>query len=268
MKSVGVLFMGLWLAGCASIHGLDHWISHPLPSRKVYMQLKGLPGQTFITKYRVKTHVQEEEKGKKVRDKTDKVQFKVSEKVLQGSPFGEALVLQVSTIEKKGSMDLHELATPEFGESFLVVLSARGEVLQYGDFPRRSIFFVPSFVLPEDSVEVGDTWTSSSFWVSPHSALPLKMDVVYILKGLYECGEAFTPCAKIEVSGGVSIPGLDPQKARYYSQVQGTLLFSTQLGQMLWSSIESSEQLVRKDRRVLIHSLMNSEKLNPLTPPR
>jgi hypothetical protein len=138
--------------------------------------------------------------------------------------------------------------------------------------PPGTIYFVPPISLPENEVEVGDSWALSAEWLSLKSGIPLRMEVVSILKSVRDCG-ASGPCAEIEVSGDVAIVGLSANPIasrdltktkledlhmRFQSNISGRLLFSIQQGLVLYSVMRSNESLSGVAESVQVASCMLS----------
>lgn len=145
----------------------------------------------------------------------------------------------VQTIDKDGAASMYDFAMPEPGEKLEVVYDGQGRIYKASDFPDNSIFFVPPISLPEKPVEVGETWTMQSSWLSLGEMVPYQLDMVSILKGYVACGEH--RCAEIEISGDVGLQGPIAQAMKFSSQWRGNLLFNIDVGSVIWSRVDSDE---------------------------
>ncbi|HEX4924039.1 MAG TPA: hypothetical protein VFV50_08130, partial [Bdellovibrionales bacterium] len=93
-------------------------------------------------------------------------------------------------------------------------------------------------------------------WASDNSGIPLELDLVAILKGVYACG-ADDQCADIEISGQVGIPQKIP-KLRLDSEITGRMLFAVRHGSIIWSEIRTNERLVADSHESNVSSCMKS----------
>jgi hypothetical protein len=227
-------------------------------SEPVQIRFRGEPGKESETRYANNSRILTYNDRQLVKDRTEGVDFTVLTKY-QAPPQGGDVAYTSTTIEKDGVMELHDLAFPEKGEVIDYVIRSTGEVLKAGRFGPQSLFFVPSFPIPKESVSTGDTWTMSHVWNSAREEVPLKLEVVAILKGLVACEKA-SQCADIEISGHVDlgIPPSDPS-SRFSSKLWGRLLFSLDRGDVIWSETRSREDMVHENERVAVTSCMVSE---------
>ncbi|MBX3022035.1 MAG: hypothetical protein KF799_10195 [Bdellovibrionales bacterium] len=242
-KSILLVFATLVFAACSSAKKA----SGPVP-KQVEILFNARAGETFATLYHSNARTQKFSEGQLTNDRYESVDFTVETKTVAVKN-GEIATV-VKTVEKDGTLDLHNLAFPELKEEIEFVVKADGEVLKAGKYPPQSIYFVPSLPIPGRLVEVGDTWTMEHTWYSSHEAIPLKLSVVGILKDIVSCEGGH--CADMEVSGGVSL-ALPPnvKTARFDSRVWGRLLFSLARGDVIWSEMRSREEMsVEGDRSV------------------
>ncbi len=155
------------------------------------------------------------------------------------SAAGERFTQAITVLKKDGTIGLHDFAMPEIGERLELITDSRGKILKAGDWPTNSIFYVPPVSLPEDPVEVGDTWTMQSTWLSLQDMVPYELDMVSILKGFVKCGD--DTCADIEVNGNVAMQGSLKQALVFRSEWRGRLLFAINAGTVSWSRVNSEE---------------------------
>ena len=235
----------------------------------VRLELKPEVGFGDLTDYRSRTITKTFTDGQISRKQSAGVDFTVETKVTHVDPVNKIGTYQLTTIEKEGSTDLSDFAMPELGETFEYVISSEGQVLRAGNMPIGTLYYVPPISLPKEEVRVGDSWPLTADWVSLKSNIPLRMELVSILKNFRSCGEVGT-CAEIEVSGDVVISGMqshvltsrtkneqDP-KLRFRSEIHGRLLLSLKKGSVLYSIMRSNESLSGEKDSVQISSCLLS----------
>lgn len=228
--------------------------------QKVRIELKGNPGASIETRYHSHTNVKNYSDRQLLRDKNEVVDFTTVTRVQGYDPQGKILTYSVKTVAKDGAADLHDMAFPEKSEEIDYIVRADGTVLRAGTYPPQGLFFVPSLPVPQDEVEVGDTWSMTHTWYSSHDGIPLKLDIAAILKGIVPCEAKGKFCADIEISGGVKLATLPTTEgARFNNRVWGRLLYSLERGDVLWSEMRSLEEMVVKGERTSVLSCMVSE---------
>lgn len=242
IKLLSVLF-GFSLIGCVSA-----------PKGPQVLALKS-PDRATLTAYRSLSSSKEFAESQLVREKTEAVDFIVESKPVE-KPSKEAVEVVLTTVEKNGSIDLHDYGFPELKESIEFNYTPEGRVLKAGNFHEMSLFFVPPLPLPDRPVEEGDTWDLTHTWLSA-SGVELQLDVIGIHKGYKRCGEA-SPCVNMEVSGSVKpatdrIIGLDLS-----SRISGNLLFSIPKGEVYSSEVKSFETIKFPGRTIESKSCMVS----------
>jgi hypothetical protein len=147
---------------------------------------------------------------------------------------------QTITVSKKdGTIGLHDFAMPEPGEKLEVVADNKGKILKAGDWPTNSIFYVSPISLPENPVEVGETWVMQASWLSLQDMVPYELEMVSILRGFVKCGADI--CADIEINGNVGMQGQLKQALVFRSEWRGRMLFAIDAGTVVWSRTNSEE---------------------------
>jgi hypothetical protein len=166
---------------------------------------------------------------------------------------------KVKTVEKDGTADLHELGFPEMGEAIDYVIRGNGEVLKAGHYPEQSLFFVPALPVPSASVKVGDTWPMDHTWYSAKDGIPLRLQVIGILKDIVAC-EGGKVCADIEISGDVKLGAMKAVPRNVFSsRLWGRMLFSLDRGDVIWSQMRSREDMKTPGHEMKVSSCMLSE---------
>ncbi len=222
------------------------------------LKIHGEVGYQDLAKIRSHSYERVFERGQLTQEKEEVVDFAVETKTERVDENGH-LYQQITVVEKNGNADLHSMAYPELGETLDVVLSPTSRVLRSGSHPRDSIFYLPPIPLPEQPVAVGETWKNEWKWVSS-SRVPLRLEMVGILKGIYRCRRGDqSQCALIEVSGDVGLDTSDTTNLSLKSQVSGYIYFSLASGGVIWSEIHNQESLVSMSGgRVDIDSCLES----------
>lgn len=176
--------------------------------------------------------------GRELRhEKTETVGFTATAETVKAE--GEKFTQNITVTKKDGTIGLHDFAMPEPGERLEIVADAKGKILKAGDWPTNSIFYVSPISLPENPVEVGDTWVMQSSWLSLQDMVPYELEMVSILKGFVKCGN--DTCADIEINGNVGMQGQLKQTLVFRSEWRGRLLFAIDAGTVAWSRTNSEE---------------------------
>ncbi|MBX7231622.1 MAG: hypothetical protein K1X29_06005 [Bdellovibrionales bacterium] len=220
------------------------------------LQLKGVEGNSSLTRYYSNSRVQDYELDQLVRFHEEIVDFKVSETVTRQLAEKNKFNVLTSTVSKEGTVDLHELAFPELGEEIEYTLDNRGLVFKAGDYPPESIFFVPQLPLPSSKVKVGDTWTFNHEWLSLKNGIPLVIELVTIFKNIYDCD--LEHCAELEISGDVRLMGVIQGKSQFNGTVWGRVLMNVESGLVVWSEIRTQEKMIVEDHRTEVLSCLSS----------
>jgi len=224
----------------------------------VRIELKGKPGTSSETRYYSNANVKTYSDNQMLRDKQEIVDFTTVTQIKAFDPVEKVLSFSVRTTEKDGTVELHDLAFPEKFEEIDYMVRTDGTVLKAGKYPPQSLFFVPSLPIPLEEVRVGDTWVMAHTWFSSRDAIPLRLEVVGILKALVPCDGKI--CADIEVSGGVKlVNAATAENAQFNSRVWGRILFSPERGDIVWSEMRSQEEMAFGNDKFSVLSCMVSE---------
>lgn len=249
------IVLSLVLVGCTT----TKHSSQGNPEQTVRIELKGRPGTESLTRYYSNSRIRTYGDGQLLRDRTEAVDFDVKTTIQAYDEKAKVLKFKVRTVRKDGTVRLNELAFPEKNKELDYVVRGNGVVLQAGKMPPQSLFFVPSLPIPKDEVKIGDTWTMDHTWLSANDGIPMKIDVVGILKDVRPCaGEKL--CADIEISGHVGlIAKPTAEGARFESKVWGRVLYALDRGEIMWSEMRSAEEMVTQGEQMKVVSCMVSE---------
>lgn len=242
-------------------HTLARSVSRGPAPQQVEIIFKGTPGEKSETAYYSNAHTLNFTEGQLVRDHVEVVEFGVT--TTTKAVRGDILETSVKTKFKDGTVDLHELAFPELGEEIGYILRKNGQILRAGIYSSQSIFFVPSLPIPKGAVAIGDTWPMEHMWISGRDRIPLKLQIIGILKDIVPC-DVSGYCADIEVSGSVNLVLLPAtQDVRFDSRVWGRLLFALDRGDVVWSEMRSREEMLVGKERTQVESCMVSKMALP-----
>lgn len=203
----------------------------------VLLRLKARPKTSEIVDY---FHVSASRafEGRELRhEKTESVGFTATAETLKAEE--DKFTQSITVTKKDGTIGLHDFAMPEPGERLEIVADAKGKILKAGDWPTNSIFYVSPISLPDNPVEVGDTWVMQASWLSLQDMVPYELEMVSILKGFVKCGE--DTCADIEINGNVGMQGQLKQALVFRSEWRGRMLFALDAGTVVWSRTNSEE---------------------------
>ncbi len=232
------------------------------PTTPLNLELKA-PSSTksFVYDYFTLTQLRTFESSQLIREKSTSGRFSVETTHLAPKPTQpevsevlntamvpalESIVRhRLRTLSKEGRIDLNNLGFPELNEELDYSFSPQAEVLQVGDHPPTSHFYVPPIPLPDRPVSTGDTWEISHGWMAP-GGLPLILRVAGIFTRLVRCPD-FGWCADIDISGDLEIPQIDTEQLIFKSLIQGRMLFAVEDGLLLWSEVHSQEEVLTSD---------------------
>lgn len=260
-RDVIIVVSALALSACAGKSGSPDSAStaeKPVKSDKgIDLVLKGHLGDESQTFYHSQSAVENFEDGQKVRDHQELMDFIVLTKVAEIK--NDQFTIRTTTIDKDGTSALHDYAFPELHETIDFIYTKKAMVVSADPFPKESIFFLPPISLPDQPVQVGDTWTMNHAWISSSQGLPLSLDLVTIFKDLVSCGE-FGKCADLEISGRIDIVNEKFQHAvSFDSHLWGRMLFSLDRGDVVWSEVRSHEVFKAQSTEVRVMSCMVSK---------
>lgn len=231
-----VLFAVSSLFGCSSAQKLEPG-GQKLPEASVKgpvsLRLNAKKGNVESIRYRYNSVSESFEEGAIRLRQEQGVEFVTKIETVQSD---ENKILQfVTTTEKSGDVDLRTMAMPELNERLELGMTRNGQVLMAGSYPKQSIFYVPQVSLPDDKVEIGDTWDMEATWVTLDEGVPFITEMVSILKGFVKCGNE--NCADIEMSGEVRLQGTLP--IAFKNEWKGRMLFALESGVPVWSHMAS-----------------------------
>lgn len=245
----------LALTACASA-------PHKTQPESIRIELRGQAGASTETRYHSHANVKTYSESQILRDKQEVVDFTTITKIRSFDPATKLLSYTVRTTEKDGTVSLHDLAFPEKNEEIDFIAKTNGIVIKAGSYSPQSLFFVPAMPVPGEEVRVGDTWTMEHTWFSAADNIPLKLDIVGILKAIVPC--AGTICADIEVSGSVKlVRSATTANARFDSRVWGRILYSPSRGDIVWSEMRSQEEMnVGADQMSVLSCMVSETKIS------
>lgn len=245
----------LFSMGCASApKQKEAKLAVPIATKeKLELRLHGTESRKETVRIYSHSWIETTEDGQVRHEKDEIVDFKAKYEFLK--PEAGEIRVKVTTSDKDGFVDLRDLAFPDDGEVLEIRMTPSARVLAAGEYPKESLFFVPPIPLPEEKVRVGDTWSLSHQWIGSKNGVPLKLDLITVLKALYPCLDG--RCADLEVSGEVSVMGVpaDPQ-TKMQSRLNGRMLFSLESGAVLWSEIHSAELFADAKAAVKVRSCL------------
>lgn len=199
------------------------------------------------------------ENSQPIKDKIEEVEFVSSLTTIEADPQKKIYTYKVETSDKNGTVNLSELAVPEPGEVMDLVLNANAEVLKAGQYPRESMYFVPSVSLPKKAVKIGDTWENEYTWLSASNALPIKLNLTSILKAAYAC--ASQTCLEIEISGQISIPKNIYQNTSFESEILGRMILLSHNASIVWSKVYNRESTQIGNLEVEVQSCLMAKQI-------
>lgn len=253
------------LSGCAHSGTKDgvqpkaQGLSEAKVDGPIELKLKALPGRTEKVAYLHKSFSKSYEGSEIRHQKEESLEFTTQAETLKSQPDQFTQVLSI--LRKDGTANLHDFAMPEEGEKLEITATSKGKILKSGEYPNNSIFYVPPISLPDGPVNVGDTWTMQASWLSLEEMIPFQIDMVSILKNVWNCGN--DRCAEIEVSAQVDLQGPMAQAMAFKSVWQGKMYFALNAGTVVWSRTDSEESVMTANVRRQINSCLESVMVEP-----
>lgn len=211
-------------------------INQKKPVELFAQSVKGAESEYF---YKSESNVTIQEKSKVTKKYVDSVEFEYDRKTINVNDKGE-IQFQISTKNKKGNIELQDLAFLEPGLSLLEMIDKYGKPLVVKDIPMGSIFYIPRITLPKTAVKVGESWTYRGRWISFETGFPFELQLVSTLKAWSDCDGLL--CAVITFSGEVILPEDFPLKATLKSKIKGEFYYSHVSYEVLWGVSESVEE--------------------------
>lgn len=233
----------------------------------VALRLKGDPARVESVQYCAFSNAKTFAGSELRSDKDEATSFTVETRTTRADAGRDRISQLLRTTRKEGPMDLRDFAMPESGERLELVLSSQAKVLRAGNFPKGSLYYVPTTSLPEAPVGKGDTWTMQATWSPIGEDARLQLDMLSILKGFWSCGT--NRCAEIEISGGVQAGSGGVAIPGYRNEWRGRLLFDVDAGTVVWSRLESDESFEGDRGKRVVKSSLEGTMIAPeaLKPP-
>ena len=255
VKLLGICLAGIIFSGCASLFRGTPVSSPP----KYLLKFKGEKGRIEVVKVRSVTAKKNTGEDQISRSNIESVNFELVTETSAVNSLG--VVTQKQTVRNKSGEDinLHDMGFPEVGETIEMEYTSSGEVLSAGRFPKNSVFFVPQVSLPKDEVSIGDTWELETSWVNL-TGIEMHLNLISIFKRQVVCGDQ--SCADIEFSGSVRIPGLKGF-AKTSIEIYGRVLFSIEMGAVVWQEIRNKEKLEFKNYVMAVESCLKVIAVEP-----
>lgn len=250
--------------GCAHKAKVETPIQPPPPLKgPLVLELKAAPGRKEIAAQCSEATTSFSEKGALRRKRIESVDFKsltknkgiVEENGLKG------ISQELKVIEKKGNVNLRDLAYPEEGETLDFILTPQGQVLKAGDYPKNSLYYVPSIPLPEHPVDIGNRWDKVSKWRSLNNDIELTATLHSELMGFKPCGNH--NCAVVKVFGQIEMPKAITKTNKFSHLVEGQYLFEPESGILVWAEFTSREKLIQGSETLDVVSSLRSSLLEP-----
>ena len=261
LKMLLLFISGLGLISCS----LSRLMPQSETDGAISLSFEGIAGHKDNYAIHSQTLVENVSPDKLLHQKIEMVEFDVNTQIAKIDKKNSTVAVDTKTIKKEGSLSLHDMAYPELDETIQFVFDSQGRVIQAGKHNPGTIFFVSPLPLPDHRVKVGDTWVYKTEWVTLESQMPMKLELVMILKKVIKCF-GNENCAEIEWSGKV-FP--DEIKMPIVSKISGYTLYRPKTGSQIWTWSRNEETLelqgVKMKVSTCIQSILKSEKskLNP-----
>lgn len=228
-------------------------------TKPVSIKLGHKAGYKERHKYHVSSVTKQADQGQILREREEIVDFET--RYLVERVKADVFDVKFETFNKNGVIDLHDIVMPRIGEKLHLQITSQGKVLKAGNYPKTSSFYLSPVALPEDPVKIGDTWFLEEKWINEKSSMPMKIELVSILKKVYEVkGKQF---AEIETSGEVLVPKEVFNGVEFESKIVGRIIIALESGAVAWSEIRNNETLAYPNSTLEVLSCMEAKLIEP-----
>ncbi len=206
--------------------------------KSIPLRLKGIPNVDEHVAYSA-SNTKTFSNNQIVHEQIEAVDFKIVTEIKPRDD--QTFYAQVKTLSKDGPIALASLGYPEPGEAIVYIVNRDSTIIKAGEFPKNSLYFIPQLPLPNRTLKTGETWNYEYTWISDESLSQLKIEVVLLLKDVFECGK--DSCITIEYSGNITQPKNIKQKIPFKSQLKGLMKYNLTLAQVI-SNYQINEELL------------------------
>lgn len=229
--------------------------SHPKTQDQSPLEIlaQSVKGSISLSTYTTHSDVVVYDKKKVSKKYTNSVEFKIDRRTINVNENGDIQFRTVTT-DKKGNIELKDLAYPEPGQELYEMIDKHGKQLVVKDMPIGSIYYVSRVALPKNPVKVGDTWLYNARWISEATGWPFEITLNSKLKAWSDCDGLM--CAIITFEGAVSLPEDFPLKATLSSKIKGEYYYSPVSHEVLWGESVSDEEFFIEpiDKKIKVKS--------------
>lgn len=244
--------------GCSSLGLKKFPVNGPTP-----LEIGMVSGNKNIEFYKTQSKIKVYAKKpmKLMEDKLERGEFRVHrESVLVNDKDQSHFRYWVT--DKRGDVDLLDLALPPVGKSLIEVVDKDANVIAVKGFPEETLFYIPRISLPGKKVKPGDKWDFNGRWRGLETGWPFAISVTSTLIAWVKCGTA--KCAHIKYSGRVSLPKDSPIKeGNLESQLKGEIVYAPIGHQFLWTSSSSKELFNTPSKKIVVSSCTTSFQETP-----
>ncbi len=222
-------------------------------NRAIELDAQSIKGSVALSTYKSESKVTVLDKGKVSRKYKDSVQFKIDRRTINVSENGD-MQFKIVTSDKKGNIELKDLAYPEPGQELYEMVDKAGKHLVVKDMMIGSIYYISRVALPSQPVKPGDTWSYRARWISEATGWPFEISIISKLESWSDCDGLM--CATVSFTGEVILPEDFPLKATLESDIKGKYHYSPVSYEVLWGESKSKEEFYIEpiDKRIKVKS--------------
>ena len=257
------IFLALLLISCTTVDK-NRLVS--LDNRQISMIYDVPRKRVELVDYNYKSHTKVYDGNVLRKEEMDNSDFKIRYDLKKDK---ETITYLMKTIEKRGDINLENMAFPELDNSIKLIINKKAEVLDAKKldnadyvYAKDDLIYMPILALPTKKVRVGDVWELSYTWKDGRG-ISYTTQLRSKLASIYEC-ELDEICSEIDLKGTITIPDGDLLGINLLSNVEGKMLLNTRLGSVLWSYFVTEDKLLSRLNIIESKSCLESVLSDPV----
>lgn len=260
--SVKLLLVCLVIGGCAHSPVSQNENFKEVFPEQVDLKLTGDKGFREAEFHYYQQHQKGFKKDQIAHETDQTTTFTIQNEILDYIPDKQVLRIRQSTLSKDGPAELTALSFPDVGTSIDFTFDRRGQVLEAGAYPTKSIFFVAPMPLPDRILSPGETWSYKATWADGAQGMEYLINLIGVLERVYECYKS-EYCYRIRYEGKVELPATVSLNVAFESHIKANFLVRPKNFSVLSSEVRSSETYRNGEQKMESQSCLVSSVTNP-----
>ena len=210
-----------------------------------------------VTRYQYQSHSQFYNQDSLSRERSEATDFVVLTRFVEYDAQKDHWQAVTMTAQKDGPVVLWDLGFPEKNERIEYVWDSHGRVYKAGRNEPQSLFFIPSFPYPLQSMKLKQSWNYEHDWITK-KGLSMKLKVTATLADKGPCYQSVESCWVVDMRGEVVGPPELNQK-NFKSAFVGRSWVDDKNGLVVQSWASSLESIQDENERVEVKSCLSSQ---------